>query len=126
MKMTATFEIAAWDEKPFDDDGQVAKLTKASVEKRYAGGIEGTAVTEWVMAYGVDGTADFVGIERIRGSVGGQTGSLVIRHVGTFANGAANADLLVLSAGGALAGATGSGSMVADPSGKITLDLHLP
>jgi hypothetical protein len=121
---SAAFEIKAWDEQPFDEADGDAKLTRAAVEKEYSGDIEGSSVTEWLMAYHPDGTAAFVGIERIRGTVAGRTGSLVLKHVGTFAEGAAKAELTVLSGTGELDGVTGAGTLVADPSGRVTLALN--
>ncbi len=120
--MKATFEIQSWDEKPFDewDDG---KVTKASITKRYSGDIEGDAVLEYLLAYRPDGTAGFVGIERITGTVNGRDGALVLQQVGNFADGAAVATLTVLGGSGDLAGATGDGDLVADPSGRVTLEL---
>ena len=66
----ATFEIASWDETPFQDSDDDAKLTEALVAKKYAGDIEGTSTTKWLMAYAPDKTATYVGIERIKGTVG--------------------------------------------------------
>jgi hypothetical protein len=120
--MEATFEIAGWDEKTIDE-WEGGKLTRASVSKRYSGDVEGEAVLEYLMSYGADGTAEFVGIERVKGTAGGREGVLVLRQVGTFADGAAKATLTVLCGTGDLAGARGSGDMVADPAGRITLDL---
>jgi len=122
---TAEFGIDSWDENPFDEEGRVAKLTTALVKKRYSGAIDGTSVTEWVMAYNGE-TADFVGIERIRGTVDGRSGTLVLRHVGRFGDGVAKADLLVVSGTDQLDGVTGTGSMVADPAGKVELTLTTP
>jgi hypothetical protein len=125
--VSATFEIKGWDEEPFDDadaDG-VAKLTRASVAREYSGDVEGTSATEWLMAYQPDGSAVFVGLERIRGSVGGRRGSLVLQHVGTFADGVAKAELTVISGTDELQGAAGSGEFVADPGGRITLSVDL-
>jgi hypothetical protein len=118
----ATFEIQGWDEQPFDewDDG---KLTTAAITKRYSGHIEGDAVLEYVMAYRPDGTAAFVGIERITGTVGGREGALLVQGVGTFADGAARAELTVVGGSGSLAGAAGTGRMIADPAGRVTLEL---
>ena len=84
MHISADFEIGSWDEKPFDEAVGVAKLTRASVTKTYTGDIDGTSTTEWLMAYEPDKSARFVGIERIRGTIGGRHGSLVLQHVGTF------------------------------------------
>ena len=123
MRLTAQFEISSWDEQPFDEGDGLAKLTHAVVGKTYTGDIEATSVTQWLMAYHPDQTAAFVGIERIRGSVGGKSGSLVLQHVGTYADGAATADLTVQSGTGDLAEASGTGDFRADPAGSITLDL---
>jgi hypothetical protein len=124
-QIKATFEIASWDENPFDEHTELAKLTEALVGKNYAGDIEGTSTTRWLLAYELDESATFVGIERVLGTVGGKRGSLVLRHVGQFVNGAATATLTVVSGTDELANATGTGNFVADPAGSVTLDLTL-
>jgi hypothetical protein len=124
-EITATFEIKAWDEQPFDEADGVAKLTKASVAKAYVGEVQGASTTEWLMAYDDDGSAAFVGLERIRGSIGARKGTLVLQHVGRFEAGAAKAVLTVLSGTGDLQGASGTGQLVADPAGRITLTLDI-
>ena len=123
-KIRAEFEITAWDEVPFDDAVGVSKLTRASVQKVYSGDIDGTSATEWLMAYHPDKSAEFVGIERIKGTIGGRHGSLVLQHVGSFADGVAKATLSVLSGTAELKDMTGQGEMVADPEGRITLHLE--
>ncbi|MDT5326225.1 MAG: hypothetical protein QOF25_3377, partial [Mycobacterium sp.] len=77
-RVEAEFEIAGWEETPFDEGVGVAKLTEALVAKKYAGRIEATSTTKWLMAYAPDKTATFVGIERIKGTVDGRRGSLVL------------------------------------------------
>ena len=122
MQLEATFDIVNWDEKPVEEwDG--GKLTRARVSKRYSGDIEGDAVLEYLLSYGPDGTAAFVGIERVTGTAGGRQGALVLRQVGTFADGAAKATLTVVGGSGDLEGAGGSGDLIADPGGRVTLDL---
>ena len=122
MKLEATFEITNWDEKPFDETDGV-KLTQASVRKTFAGDIDGEAVLDYLMSYAPDGAVAFVGMERVTGTAGGRKGTLVLQQVGTFVDGAAKASLTVVAGSGGLAGATGTGHMVADPSGRVTLDL---
>ena len=124
-KISAAFEIKGWDEQPFDEAVGVAKLTKATVAKEYTGDIEGTSATEWLMAYHPDKSAEFVGLERIKGTIGGRRGSLVLQHVGTFEDGAAKATLTVISGTDELKGATGTGQFVADPAGRITLTIEV-
>lgn len=122
MKLQATFDITTWDEATVDE-WEGGKLTHASIRKRYSGDIEGDAVQEYLMSYAADGTTCFVGIERVNGGAGGITGALVLQQAGTFADGAARATLSVVGASGSLEGASGEGEMVADPAGRVTLDL---
>jgi hypothetical protein len=119
----AHFEITSWDETPFDDGTGVARLTEALVGKKYTGDVEGTSTTKWLMAYAPDKTAAFVGLERIKGSVSGKHGSLVLRHVGRFENGSADASLTVISGTDELESVSGNGDFTANPAGSITLDL---
>ncbi len=126
--ISASFEITNWDEHQFDRRAGAAKLTRAKVGKSYAGDIEGDSLTEWLMAYAADGTATFVGLERIDGMIGNRRGTLVLQHVGAFQDGAATADLTVASGSctGELAGTSGRGDFRADPAGSVRLELQLP
>ena len=124
-EVRATFEIKAWDEQPFDEAVGVTKLTTASVIKEYAGDVRGSSATEWLMAYHPDESAVFVGLERITGTVGGRHGNLVLQHAGRFADGTATATLTVVAGTDELEGATGRGELVADPGGRITLDVEI-
>jgi hypothetical protein len=47
----------------------------------------------------------------------------VLQQVGNFADGAATADLTIVGSSGDLEGTQGTGTLVADPSGRVTLDL---
>lgn len=124
-QLSANFEVTGWEETPFDDQGDLPKVTKALVSKSYSGDIEGTSTTEWLMAYAEDGSATFVGLERITGQFGGESGSLVLQHVGSYGSGSAEASLLVIrgSGSGALESVSGSGAFLADPNGSVTLNL---
>ncbi len=124
-RQTAKFDVEKWDESPFDNQSDAPKLTRARVTKQYTGDIEGSSTTEWLMAYLDDGSAQFVGLERISGSINGREGTLVLRHVGSFKDGAAKGDLDVIDGGGsgALQTAAGDGHFLADPGGSVKLDL---
>jgi hypothetical protein len=106
---TATFEITSWDEKPYSEIAGASRLTRASVTKSYTGDIEGEGELEYLMAYGQDGSASFVGIERVTGRVGDKRGSFVFQHVGTFDEGIATSTWSVVpkSGAGALQGLRG-------------------
>lgn len=91
MKKVArsTFEIKNWDEKPYAEMAGASKLTRVSVVKVYKGDIEGEGQLGYLMAYGHDGSASFVGIERLIGQVGDKHGNFVFQHVGVFKDGIA-------------------------------------
>ena len=124
-RLAAKFDVEKWDESPFDDRSDAPKLTRAVVTKQYSGDIEGSSTTEWLMTYLEDGSAQFVGLERISGSINGREGSFVLRHVGSFKDGAAKGDLDVIdgAGSGALRTAAGDGQFLADPSGSVKLDM---
>jgi hypothetical protein len=118
QKTEATFTIDSWDENTQESFDGGRKITHASVRKTYRGGIQGHGWLESVMAYGDDGTATFVGLERVTGRLGTLSGSFVLRHIGRFESGVARAKLRVLpgSATGDLVGLRGEGEFaVAEP-----------
>ncbi len=114
MKQSANarFAIKSWDEKPFGEGQDLPKLTRASVTKTYTGDIAGDAQVEYVMMYRSDGSATFVGLERVVGRVGDKTGSFVLQRTGVFEDGQAKESYSVVpgSATGALQGLRGEGS----------------
>jgi len=67
MKHTANarFAIKSWEEKPYNESTDLPKLTRASVSKTYTGDIAGEAHVEYLMMYRSDGSATFVGLERV-------------------------------------------------------------
>jgi len=128
MAIKASFDVTSWNEEPFDQQKDLPKLTRATVTKSYSGEVDGVSDTVWLMAYAGDGSARFIGLERICGTVNGRKGTLVVEHSGTFKDGAATASLAVVDGCGTdeLSGARGTGDFVADPSGRVTLDLAFP
>ncbi len=119
----ARFEIASWDETPFEDGDDATKLTEALVAKRYDGEIQGTSTTKWLLAYSPDKSALFVGVEHITGTIGGKKGGVVLLHDGEYRDGVAAAELRVASGTQELAKVAGTGNFRADPAGSMTLDL---
>jgi hypothetical protein len=119
----ARFEVASWDEAPFEGGDDSTKLTEALVSKRYEGDIEGASTTKWLMAYAPDESALFVGVEHITGTIGGKKGGIALLHDGEYRDGVASAELRVASGTDELADVAGTGKFRADPAGSMTLDL---
>jgi hypothetical protein len=97
-----TFKIAGWDEKPYAELENGGKLTQASVKQSFSGDIEGEGAVEWLMCYRPDETADFIGLQRIAGQIGGRSGSFVLLQTeGTFDGKEAKGRLSVVPGSGA-------------------------
>jgi hypothetical protein len=114
MRASAMFEVTNWEEKPFHE-GDGPKLTRATVTKTFSGDLEGDSTVEYLMVHRADGTATFVGVERVRGKLGGRSGGFVLEHRGTFEGGTAKAICGVItgSATDELTGLQGEGSFEA-------------
>jgi len=114
MKQTANarFAITSWDEKPYSEGQDQPKLTRAAVAKTLTGDIEGESRTEYLMVYRADGSATFVGVERVTGRVAGKPGSFVLQRLGAFEGGQAKESYSVIpgSGTGDLRGIRGEGS----------------
>jgi len=114
MKQSANarFTIKRWDEKPYSEGEHLPKLTRASVTKAYTGDIVGEGQVEYLMMYRSDGSAAFVGLERVVGQIAGKSGSFVLQRTGAFEAGQAKESYSVVtgSATGELLGLSGDGS----------------
>ena len=102
MKKTANarFSIKSWDEEPYSEGKDLPKMTRASVEKTFTGDIDGEGHVEYVMMYRSDGTAAFVGLERIIGRIAGRNGSFVLQRAGVFEDGQAKESFSVVTGSG--------------------------
>lgn len=107
----ARFAITSWDEKPWSESPALPKLTRASVAKVLTGDIEGEGHVEYLMMYLSDGSAMFVGLERVVARIGGKSGTFVLQRQGVFKNGKAKESYTVVrgSATGELVGLVGEG-----------------
>lgn len=114
MKKTAhaRFAIKSWEEKAYSEGQNLPRLTRASVAKTFTGDIDGEGQVEYLMMYRDDGSATFVGLERIVGRIGGRTGSVVLQRTGVFEGGQAKETYSVVpgSATGELRGLQGDGA----------------
>jgi hypothetical protein len=102
MKRTANarFSIKSWDEKPCNEGKDLPKMTRASVDKTFTGDVDGEGHVEYVMMYRSDGTAAFVGLERITGRIAGRNGSFVLQRTGVFEDGQAKESYSVVTGSG--------------------------
>ena len=128
-KATGSFQITSFNEDTYEDRGDGAKLTHASGDQAFSGDIEGEGQVHWLMCYRPDGSATYVGLQRITGSVGGRSGSFVIDASGEFDGAASRGTWSVVpgSGEGDLAAISGSGKFEAPggPNASYDLDYEL-
>ena len=75
-------------------------MTRAAVTKTFIGDVAGEGHVEYVMMYRSDGSATFVGLERVVGHIAGQAGSFVLQRTGVFENGVAKESYVVVPGSG--------------------------
>ena len=126
MRTEAKFKIISWDEEPFDEPANGPKLTRAHVKKSFHGDLTGTGNLMYVMTYLDGGIASFSGFEKVVGSLGGRTGSFVLRHTGSYDGEKATAEYEVVpgSGTGELAGLSGTGGFSAGHAEEHDMTLN--
>ena len=128
MKHVATsrFTIKSWDEQPYGEGQDLPKLTRASVAKTFVGDITGDGHAEYLMMYRSDGSATFVGLERVIGQVAGKAGSFVLHRTGVFENGVAKESYFIIpgSGTGDLRGLRGEGTSAVGHGTEYPLTLN--
>lgn len=96
---------------PAHDAADGSMLGRMSLDKEYSGGLAATAVGEMLTAMTpVRGSAAYVAVERVTGTLDGRAGSFVLQHSGTMAGGAQRLTIEIVpdSGTGDLAGIRGS------------------
>jgi hypothetical protein len=119
------FDIASWDEEPYVEIDEARKLTRATVTQRFSGDITGEGSVQWLMFYRTDGTADFVGLQRVVGQLGDREGSFVLHTDGSFDGSTASAEWTVVRGSGTddLDGLQGTGRMEAPMGSTASYEL---
>src|SRR5262245_16764838 len=120
-----SFEVKHWNEAPYEELGDGAKLTRAEVDQSFTGDVAGEGAAQWLMSYRRDGTAHFVGLQRVAGVIGDRKGSFVLETVGEFDGAEARWTATVIGGSGTgdLENLNGSGSFRAPHGSAADFDL---
>ena len=97
-------------------DGQT--LGRLTIDKQFSGDLEGTSRGQMLTGgTTVRGSAGYVAIERVTGTLGGRRGSFVLQHSGTMSRGAPQLTVTVVPDSGTeeLTGLTGSMAILIEP-----------
>ena len=90
-------------------------LARMSIDKHFHGSLDAKSTGE-MLAFrsSIDGSAGYVAMEMVRGSLGGRSGSFVLQHSSTMTRGVAEQSITVVPDSGTDALAGLSGRMVID------------
>jgi hypothetical protein len=93
-----------------DDKGAASAVGRFSLDKQFHGDLAGTSKGEMLAISGaVAGSAGYVAMEQVTGTLNGRTGTFALQHTGTMTRGAAQLSINVVpdSGTGELTGLSG-------------------
>jgi hypothetical protein len=105
-----TFEVKLTPQTP-DDEVADSTIGRMSIDKEFHGDLEATSKGQMLAAgTGVPGSAGYVALERVTGTLHGASGAFTLQHSGTMTRGAPQLTITVVpdSGAGQLAGLAGS------------------
>lgn len=111
---------------PFEDASADSNLGRMSLDKQFHGDLKASSKGQMLTAgTGVKGSAAYVAIERVSGTLNGRTGTFILQHNGTMNRGALKLVVTVVpdSGTGQLAGLSGTMTIKID-NGKHSYDFE--
>jgi hypothetical protein len=101
--------------QPFEEAPEGVKLGRMTIDKQFRGELEGTSKGQMLSAgTDVGGSAGYVAIEHVTGTLHGRNGTFVLQHTGTMTRGTPSLSITVVpdSGTGALTGLTGTMAII--------------
>ena len=114
-RATGTFDVQLKPIEAYNTDDPM--LGRMSVDKQFHGDLDGTSKGEMLSAgTSVKGSAGYVAMERVTGSLNGRRGSFIFQHSATMTRGVPSLSVTVVpdSATGDLVGLTGTFMIIID------------
>ena len=85
---TGSFDVNLTPQKPDNEVSQAANLGRMAIDKQFRGDLEASSKGEMLSAMSdVKGSAGYVALERVTGTLAGKKGSFVLQHSGTMDRG---------------------------------------
>jgi hypothetical protein len=115
-RANAVITVLKYEPSPYDETGGGPVLNRIHVQESFSGDIDGDGVVEFLQAARDDGSASFVGIERVTGQLAGRQGTFLLQDAGTVHDDIVEGDWFVIpgSGTGDLAGLRGEGGFRAN------------
>jgi hypothetical protein len=121
------FDVKVTPQQPDSDVAKAANLGRMSLDKQYRGDLDATGKGEMIAAQTeVEGSAGYVAIERVTGSLKGKKGSFVLQHNATMDRGVPNLNIIVVPDSGTaeLKGISGKMNIIIAPGGKHSYEFE--
>jgi hypothetical protein len=114
----AIIAVRVYEPAAYEEPAEGPVLSRIHVEETFSGDIEGEGVVEFLQSANADGSASFVGIERIAGTLAGRRGTFLLQDAGGVEGDVVSGDWFVVpgSGTGELAGLRGTGGFRANLS----------
>jgi hypothetical protein len=94
---TGAFEVTLTPQKPDNEAARTAGLGRMAIEKQFHGDLEATSHGEMLAAQGgAEGSAGYVALERVTGTLHGRAGSFLLQHSGTMNRGVPQLSITVV------------------------------
>jgi hypothetical protein len=115
-RATAVITVQKYQPVPYEEPSEGPVLVRIHVEESFSGDIDGAGVVEFLQAGRADGSASFVGIERVTGTLAGRAGSFLLQDAGTVEGPVVSGTWFVVpgSGTGSLTGLSGTGGFRAN------------
>jgi Protein of unknown function (DUF3224) len=115
-RANAVITVHKYEPSAYDEPAKGPVLTRIHVDESFSGDITGGGVVEFLQAARADGSASFVGIERVTGELAGRRGTFLLQDAGTVQDNIVSGDWFVIpgSGTGELAGLRGEGGFRAN------------
>jgi hypothetical protein len=115
-RANAVITVHKYEPAAYDEPAEGPALTRIHVEESFSGDISGDGVVEFLQAARAGGSASFVGMERVIGTLAGRSGTFLLQDAGTVADNIVSGDWFVVpgSGTGELAGLRGTGGFRAN------------
>jgi len=126
-RASGTFEVKL---VPQDDKSEDSTLGRMTIDKQFHGDLEGTSKGQMLTAGTVEkGSAGYVAIEKVSGTLHGRQGTFVLQHSATMTRGTPQLSITVVpdSGTGQLVGLSGKMNIIiADGKHSYEFDYSLP
>jgi hypothetical protein len=123
---TGHIVVKTYEPQTYEQVAEGPDLVEIQVAETFSGDISGEGVVRFLQAVRKDGSASFVGVERVTGTIGGRQGSFLLQDAGSLEGKTVKGAWFVIpgSGTGDLSQLRGEGGFTAElgQNASITLD----